>query len=225
VFWSGVGFRIRRVWTDLCAGNQEKEDIKRKRIVRADGKPIRGRKHADNYAHSVTDAKIAQRGKIDAMIAYGFGVAKECRDMVINVYKSATGQNSVTLKESFLDSCKDMRNNVRGLKWGLENPTGDAEEYFAQLDLAKNEIVEGYNNGIADGKKALAQAMQQQSILAQKEAQVKEEEKRAKDQVVKAKTLSRQHNLEEAQKFGVAPSKKTETKSEVKTTAKVQEGR
>jgi len=196
-FWYNVGAKVRRVWHDLNDGNQEKKDIEGKKIVGIDGKPIKDKENADNYAHSITDAKIAQRGADEALIAGTIGVLKEGYDVVTKVFR---GDN---VKQVFKDGYKDMKNNLRGLKWGLQNPNGDAEKYFAQLDLKKNEIVEGHNNGIADGKRAMALAMRQEYQLAQSKVDVAKAEQSARARIEQAKGTG--------VSYGVAP--KTDKKS------------
>ena len=146
----------------LVAYNQLKFDVQKAKLVNSDGTPIEGRNHADNYAHSVADAKIAQKGLWPATVAFVAGIAKEARDLTLSTI------NGHNISQTWDDNCKDMNNNIRGLKWGLENPNGNAEQYFAQLDLNSNTIISGYNNGIAQARPATtADIMKLQYMLAQ----------------------------------------------------------
>lgn len=130
-------------YNQLKAGNQQKKDIEGKKIRnKYTGKPIDGKEHADNYAHTLADAKIAQKGVLPAFAALAAGVGKEVYDIGS---KTLDGQN---IKEVLADSSKDMKNNIRGLRWGLDHPNEDPEKYFAQLNLKTNEIVPNYDNGI-----------------------------------------------------------------------------
>lgn len=174
--------KVKRIWKMLNEGNQQKKDIEGKQLVNPDGTPIQGKAHADNYAHSLADAKIAQQeGKSGAAIAYGIGVLKEGYDIVTKVARGAN------IKETLKDSYKDMQNNVRGLRWGLENPNGNAEAHFAQLDLDKNQIVPGYNNGIAQAQRAdVLQSMKDEHQLAQNRVNVAQQSQQARAQIEQA---------------------------------------
>lgn len=134
----------QETWRDLNAGNQLKKDLEQAKIT---GK---SEHHADNYAHILTDAKIAQKGKTNAAIAFSIGVAKEVWDFTTKVAKGAD------FEETWNDCKKDMKNNLTGLSWGLKNPNADATAWMASLDLDTNTFKQGYDNGIARAQKDLA---------------------------------------------------------------------
>jgi len=167
---------VKGVYDDLEAGNQLKKDIEGKNIVNQDGTPIKGKEGADNYAHSVTDAKIAQKGKTHATIALAGGVAKEAVDIWNKIIVPTAQGQDVEIRATLKEGWKDMQNNWRGIKWGLEHPNEDATKHFAQLDLKTNEMVEGYDNGLSKSRRATtAEIMKrdydeaQKKMIAQKE--------------------------------------------------------
>ena len=131
---------VKGVWEDLKKGNQLKKDLEQAKIT---GK---SEHHADNYAHILTDAKIAQKSGMHTFVALCIGAAKEAYDFTTKVFR---GEN---VAETYRDCVKDMKNNLTGLKWGRKNPDKNAEEWLAQLDLDSNTFVEGYDNGIAQSR-------------------------------------------------------------------------
>lgn len=126
-----------RVWSELNKGNKLKIDMEQAKVTE------KSEHHADNYAHRLADAKIAQEGVVAATISLGIGVAKEVYDFTTKVW------NGQDVKDTLDDCKKDMKNNLSGLSWGLKNPNGNAEEWLAELDLDSNTFREGYDNGIA----------------------------------------------------------------------------
>lgn len=166
--YSGYNF-VRGVYDDLEAGNQLKKDIEGKNIVNPDGTPIKDKEGADNYAHSVTDAKIAQKGKAHAAVALAGGVAKEGVDIWNKIIVPTAKGKDVEVRATLKEGWKDMQNNWRGIKWGLEHPNEDAEKHFAQLDLKTNEMIAGHDNGLSKSRRATtAEIMKRDSEEAQK---------------------------------------------------------
>ncbi|MBO5284324.1 MAG: hypothetical protein J6B00_00440 [Alphaproteobacteria bacterium] len=170
---------IKEVWDDLNEGNELKKDLEQAKIT---GK---SEHHADNYAHILTDAKIAQKGEKHARVALAIGVLKEGYDITKKVVFE--GQNA---QEVIADCKKDMKNNMIGLAWGLSHPNGNAEEWMASLDLEKNTFVEGYDNGILKKQLALNEkanlkaSLKQEGLTAQNELKAKAAVKRVPDKVL-----------------------------------------
>lgn len=205
--------KVKRVWNDLNEGNQQKKDIEGKKIVNPDGTPIKGKEHADNYAHSLADAKIAQRGKTDAAIAFTIGVAKEGYDLVTKVGR---GDN---IKETLKDGYKDMQNNLRGLSWGLRNPNGNAEEYFAQLDLDRNQIIAGYNNGITQAQRIeTVTSMHEEHQLAQNKIKAAQSGQDARILLEQTRGPVERYGLAPLERHGLVPQDTTQTKRDTTRT-------
>lgn len=150
-----------KVGRELNAGNQMKEDLEQGKYEGLPNQP-----HADNYAHRYADAKIGQQGKAAATAGFAIGVGKELVDIT---HKILRGDN---IKETLKDSYKDMKNNLDGLKWGLQHPNQDPHEWLAELDLDSNTFKEGYNNGIGEVMKR--DRRNADSYMAAKEKQLKD---------------------------------------------------
>ena len=198
------------MYDDLESGNQLKKDIEGKEIVNQDGTPIKGKEGADNYAHSVTDAKIAQKGVAHAAVALTGGVVKEGVDLWKKIVVPGVKGEDVDVKQVLKDSRKDMENNWRGIKWGLEHPDGDAEKHFAQLDLESNKMVKGYDNQIAQARR-LTDAEKKDRQMAEALAQKQKDAARMR--------VEGQRAAQAAKKFegSKVPDPKTPKKEKVQT--------
>jgi hypothetical protein len=193
---------VKDVKDELQAGNQLKKDIEGKNIVNQDGTPIKDKGKADNYAHSVADARIAQKGKAYAAVAFAAGVGKEAYDIATKTW------NGQDIRETLRDSRKDMDNNLRGLTWGLEHPNEDAAKYFAQLDLKENTIIPGYDNQIAQARRITDVERKERNM---QEALLRKQNER------ELKALEGQRAAQAAKKFdaGKIPDAKTPKKEKV----------
>lgn len=139
---------VLTVIDNLQSGNELKKDMERG-----------GEHHADNFCHTKGMYESAVNGPISAVLALGFGVAKEGYDFVSKV---ARGDN---ISEVFDDNVKDMKNNIRGIAKGLDDYVKNFSQqkdltpieieeaalvYLSHLNLETNEMDENYNNGLLD---------------------------------------------------------------------------
>ena len=91
----------------------------------------------DNYYHRLGMCEVGQRvGKGDIMAptkGFSLGMLKEAYDIY---NKSVVGD--MPWSESMQDSYKDMKNNMEGLSWGLNNPYKDCRVWLSNLDWKNN---------------------------------------------------------------------------------------
>ena len=86
---------------------------------------------ADNYYHSVAMCENAKAGR--PLSSLLLGLAKEGYD-VVNKY------GNKPLGEIISDSSKDMKNNMRGIYYGLKYPDKNCDEIFKNLDWVSNKM-------------------------------------------------------------------------------------
>ncbi len=86
---------------------------------------------ADNYYHSVSMCENAKAGR--PLSSLLLGVAKEGYD-IVNKY------GNKPLGEIITDSTKDMKNNIRGIYYGLKYPDKNCDEIFKNLDWVSNKM-------------------------------------------------------------------------------------
>lgn len=92
------------------------------------------RRHGyDNYAHRLGMCLNAQNGLDTAAYSLGLGILKEAKDLYD---KSIKG--NMPWRESLADSYKDMKNNLEGLSYGLQNPDKSCKIWLNDLDMRKN---------------------------------------------------------------------------------------
>lgn len=110
-------------YTILAAGTNLNEKKKEMDTTKFSG--------GDNFYHRLAMCENAQKGY--GPVSFYLGLGKEVYDIL---KKTAKGNNtfSVNLK----DSKKDMENNIEGLIWGLQNPSGDCRIWLKDLDMKTN---------------------------------------------------------------------------------------
>lgn len=113
------GYRIGQSLGTLVAAKDEMDAVRRHGY--------------DNYAHRLGMCLNAQDGFDTAAYSLGGGVLKEAKDLYD---KSVKG--NMPWRESLTDSYKDMKNNLEGLSYGLQNPDKSCRIWLEDLDYSNN---------------------------------------------------------------------------------------
>ena len=113
------GYRIGDVAGTLAAAKEEMDTVRKNGY--------------DNYAHRLGMCLNGQKGIDSAIYSLGGGILKEASDLY-----SKSVRGNMPWREALSDSYKDMKNNIEGLKYGLQNPDKSCRVWLNDLDYGVN---------------------------------------------------------------------------------------
>lgn len=92
---------------------------------------------ADNYYHRKAMCENAQKGYTDALVSLLLGAGKEVFDFM-EKDESISETGTLSALDALKDGAKDMKNNLNGMKLGLQNPEKDCKILLQDLDWESN---------------------------------------------------------------------------------------
>lgn len=101
--------------------NNAKKEMEKKNVI-----------NSDNYYHRLGMCDASQIGGNGYLAGLGLGVLKELYDFIVKT------KDGIPVKDILSDSYKDMKNNIEGANYGLNNPDKSCYKWLENLDINDN---------------------------------------------------------------------------------------